>query len=130
MYELARVPYLANVATKLALTSEYGKFRLGAIIAQKNKIVSLGTNNKKSHPIQKKFSHRPHLSSWRHAEIHAISLANAGDLEGADVYVARALADGSLGSSRPCEGCCRALKHFGLRNMIYWEDGKWIKESV
>lgn len=125
-----KTPYLSEVAIKLADTSTYGKFKLGAIIARKNKIISLGTNSKKTHPLQRRFSSRPHLDAWQHAEINALTRVGKIDLEGADVYVARRLADGSIGSSRPCRGCQSALHDHGIRRMIYWENGKWVKEKV
>lgn len=115
---------------KLANTSVYGKFRVGAIIAQRKAIIAMGTNNKKSHPLQAKFSSRPHLQAWMHAEVHALSLGRAGDLEGADAYVARVLADGSPANSRPCSGCSRALRHFGIKRVFYCSDGKFYKEEL
>lgn len=121
---------LLRLAHKVALTSTYGRFRVGAIIARKGNVISVGTNRKKTHPIQKRFSRHQHLSPFLHAEVHAITLANAGDLEGSDVYVARALSDGSPGSSRPCSGCLEALRHYGVKNMFYCMHGDWYKEAV
>lgn len=121
---------LTRATMKLSLTSPYDKFPMGAIIARKNKIVSMGTNRWRTHPIQAKYQRYGHLRPNLHAEIHAITLANAGDLAGADVYIGRSLADGSPGTSRPCCGCLRALHDYGLCNMIFYENGQWTKEKV
>ena len=122
---------LFTATVKLAHTSPYGRFRVGAIIAHRNSVVSMGVNQKKSHPLQARFSSRPHLKHcWLHAEIHAITLANTADILGADCYVARVLMDGQLGASRPCKGCSEALKHYGLNRMIYWCDGEIISENI
>jgi deoxycytidylate deaminase len=122
--------YLYNTAFKLAETSTYGRFRLGAIIAKKNKIVSMGTNQKKSHPLQAKYATRPHLEAWLHAEIHSLSLARVEDLLDADIYVSRILKNGTLGNSRPCSGCLKAIKDYGLRGMYFYEDDAVHYESV
>lgn len=114
---------------KLAHTSEYGRFRLGAIVAVRKTIISMGTNAKKSHPLQARFSHRPHLNSWRHAEVHAISLAKKDDLKEADVYVARLLMDGTRANSRPCLGCRNALIHHGVRGAYFFENGKYYYDA-
>jgi tRNA(Arg) A34 adenosine deaminase TadA len=130
MQQLLSPPYLMDAATKLAHTSPYGRFKLGAVIAQKRKVISMGTNRKKTHPLQDKYAYRPHLNSWCHAEIHAISLALAGDLVGSDVYVSRVLSNGSMANSRPCPGCESALKDYGIRRMFYWQNGNYYCEPL
>jgi tRNA(Arg) A34 adenosine deaminase TadA len=127
---LDRPPKLFRDATKLALTSPYGRFKLGAIIAKKRQIISMGTNRKKTHPIQARFSSRPFLNDWLHAETHSISLANAGDLIGSEIYVARITQDGTVANSRPCPGCLNALSHYGIQKMFYFQDGHYHKEEI
>lgn len=121
---------LLETCHKLALTSPYDKFRVGAIIARKKKIISMGINQKKSHPLQAKFTHRPHLESWLHAEIHAITLSEEKDLAGSNIYVVRALKNGACATSKPCAGCMSALKEYGFKKMFYCHDGKFYCEEV
>lgn len=130
MKELLSTPLLLNEAYKLAHTSPYGRFRLGAILAQRKSIISYGVNQKKSHPLQHKYTIRPHLQCWLHAEIHAISNAKAGDIINSDCYVARVLMDGTWGNSRPCAGCERALKDYGVKRVIYYQDGGFYRETL
>lgn len=127
---LSSPPKLFNTAQRLAHTSDYGRFRLGAVIAQKNNIVSLGVNAKKTHPLQEKFKRYEHLDAWLHAEIHAISLARTEDLIDADIYVARVLQNGNPAASRPCFGCMRALEHYGIRRAFYYQDGEYHVERI
>jgi tRNA(Arg) A34 adenosine deaminase TadA len=122
--------FIFDTAVKLAKTSDYKRFRMGAIIARKRKIISLGTNAKKSHTLQSKYTCRPFLHHWRHAEVHAITLAGKTDLNDCDIYVARILADNTIGTSRPCEGCLKALKAFGIRGMYFIEDGKYYYDGL
>jgi tRNA(Arg) A34 adenosine deaminase TadA len=128
--ELILPPKLLLDASRLAQTSPYGRFRLGAIIARKKSVISYGVNSKRTHPLQHKFSSRPHISPWLHAEVHAISLARVGDLIDADIYVARIIQDGTIANSRPCEGCLRALHHYGISRMWYYDNGKFYKECL
>jgi tRNA(Arg) A34 adenosine deaminase TadA len=127
---LDRPPKLFRDATKLALTSPYGRFKLGAIVARKRNILSMGTNRQRTHPLQKKFSYRPFLNDWLHAEIHAISLAYTGDLIDSDIYVSRITQDGNLANSRPCPGCLSALTHYGIQRMFYFQDGFYCCEEI
>lgn len=119
-----------EAAYKLAQTSDYGRFRLGAIVAIRRTIISMGTNSKKSHPLQARFTHRPHLNCWRHAEVHAISLARKDDLKDSDVYVARLLMSGERANSRPCLGCTNALLHHGVKGAYFYEDGKYYYDEL
>lgn len=130
MQKKVRNNYYLKTAHKLALTSTYGRFRLGAIAVKNNRIVSMGTNQKKSHPIQAKFTHRPHLESWLHAEIHCISLAKPKDIEGSYIYVSRVLKCDDPATSRPCPGCVDALKHYKVKGMYYFQDGNYYYEDL
>ena len=129
MLEVPKVGLL-DTCHKLALTSPYGKFRVGAIIARKKKIISMGINQKKSHPLQARFSSRPHLEAWLHAEIHAITLAQPKELEGANIYIVRALKNDECATSKPCAGCMSALREYGFKNMFYCHNGKFYCEEV
>jgi tRNA(Arg) A34 adenosine deaminase TadA len=128
--ELEKIPPLFQTTYKVALTSDYGRFRVGSIIARKNKIISLGTNARKTHPLQSRFTNKPYLKAWRHAEIHSLSLCGNISVSNCDIYVLRSLADNNLGNSRPCSGCMEALKHFGIARAFYWQDGKYCCEEI
>jgi tRNA(Arg) A34 adenosine deaminase TadA len=130
MIPLTHIPSLLVEAKRVAESSTYGRFRLGAIIAKRRSFLSSGTNSKKTHPLQLKFASRPHLQAWTHAEISALSKARAGDLLGASAYVARITQDGCSANSRPCRGCLAALQHYGLKRMYYFKDGQYFREDI
>lgn len=115
---------------KLAHTSNYRKYRVGCIIAKGNNVISFGTNSKKTHPLQAKYTNRPHLECWIHAEIRAISRAVKADLPGADAYVMRVTREGALGNSRPCVGCYSALSRFGVKRIFYVCEGDFYREEM
>ncbi len=127
---LEKQPILMNDAKKLALTSPYGRFKVGAVFARRRHVISMGVNQQKTHPLQAKFTARPDLQSWLHAEISGIAMAVVEELLGCDVYVARVTKDGNLANSRPCTGCQSALRHYGVARMFYYQEGEFHCEEV
>ena|ERR1700757_1783821 len=130
MQLLYKPPRLSKATIKLANASPYGRFRVGAIVANKNKILSMGFNQKKTHRIQKAYCRFERLEPWMHAEVHAISLADKNELIGSDIHVMRVLKDGTLGNSRPCSGCLIALHDFGIKRTFFWQDGEYFCEVI
>lgn len=68
------------------------------------------------------------MAVYNHAEIYAIHsfLKNnsAKKLKKCTLYVYRAkLKSGKFtyGASKPCKGCMKAIKHFGIKHVIYEE---------
>ena len=94
-----------------------GKQRLAACIVRKRQLISVGFNKKKTHPLQWKFS-KCDEAVYLHAEIDAIINARE-DIRGATMYVLRVMKDGKTGLAKPCEGCARAIKHYGIKR-VYW----------
>lgn len=104
-----------------------GRSRHAAAVVRGNRIISLGYNRDITSPFQKLFG-KNEDAVFVHAEIDAIkqALRNVtdqsyltADLKGYDLYVVRLMANDSLGSSKPCLGCQKAIVHFGFSN-IYW----------
>ena len=132
--KLAKIPKNLQHALQLAETSDYPNYRLGAIISTRKNSppVSMGVNRFKATPLQLKFSANTvdddHLST--HAEIDAISRCRVSDLQGSHIFVARVTRTGKWGNSRPCSGCMRALRHFGVRYVYYYQSGIFYREQI
>jgi tRNA(Arg) A34 adenosine deaminase TadA len=96
--------------------------RMGAVIARRNKVISIGLNSHKTDPLQLRYSRHP-LSICKHAEIAAIKNALKADrnvdLTKASIFIARVLKNGSTAMAQPCEGCQKALKAYGI-NRVFW----------
>jgi deoxycytidylate deaminase len=91
------------------------KFRLGAVLAKRKRIISAGFNNmRKTHPF-----HKDEYSLGLHAEIHACIGVSADELEGSSIYVARLLRDDSLALAKPCKVCLRFLLSVGISRVFY-----------
>ena len=94
-------------ALNMAEMSDYHKYHIGCVIAQKGKVLSASFNSSKTHPVQKMYNKyryngdsTPHSV---HAEIHALSQIADADVnwKQVTVYVARKRnQDGKYGMSR------------------------------
>lgn len=108
---------------------DYGlRAKTAAIITRRNNIISVGTNKKKSHPLQKRYS-RNIYKIYLHAETLAIinAIRDGNSLEGTTLWVVRSRnksrsgigIEREMAISLPCIGCQRALISFGIKRVFY-----------
>jgi deoxycytidylate deaminase len=109
-----------------------GQHRLVAGIWEKNRIISLGFNQYKTHPYQKSTQEKINpTKQYLHAEIHA--LIQAFKTPGwvprrSTMVVYRETRDGTPALSKPCEGCATALSCAGVGTVLYIDDEGNIKK--
>jgi deoxycytidylate deaminase len=107
-----------QLAVSMALRST-SRFRLGAVLAKRRRIISTGHNNMdKSHPQMQRFC-KEQYTLGLHAEVHCALGVPLADLEGAELTVARVLRDGSIALARPCGVCREFLTSVGVRLVRY-----------
>jgi len=98
------------------------KVRLAAAILYKNKIVSIGRNQYKTHPIMLRFCKNPE-AIYLHAEVDAINRAKkiltVSELSKATLVVIRIKKDGSYAMAKPCEGCQDCINHHNIKKVFY-----------
>lgn len=101
--------------------------RIVAAIVHRNKIISYGFNQLKTHPMAARFSKHPE-ARFLHAEVSAIR--NCIKKHGSDIlqksslFVARAKQrndsdDFYWGMAKPCIGCSKAISTFKIPTVIY-----------
>lgn len=113
-----------DLATRAARYSEH-PMRMGAVIAQKNRLVSFGCNKRRTHPKS------PNAYKAIHAELDAVLNIDPERLEGATVYVVRLTRGGQFATSRPCTDCYKLLASLGIRHMFYVNsDRKVVGEAL
>jgi deoxycytidylate deaminase len=116
----------------MSVHSTKERVKIGAVIAVKNTIVSVGVNKSQSHTMQMRYNK---FRQYRedsclansqheiHAEIDAINRAinrtKHLDLSKAAIYVYREDKNGSLAMCRPCGACMRAIRDVGIRHIYY-----------
>jgi len=100
-------------------TPTFAGAKMAAVIKDKREIISFGFNQKKSHPLQKRYSSNPEAICL-HSEIDAIRKAPyRTNLRGKTLFVARVLKGGQRALAKPCIGCQRAIKDFGFKEVVY-----------
>lgn len=117
MKHLNRLKMLIQIAKDVTPVSHA---KVASSIYYKNTLISIGFNQKKSHPLQAKHGRFIFL----HAEIHAIinALNSSFDInmfKKCTIYIARYKKSTEWGLSKPCEGCESAITYFGCREVIY-----------
>lgn len=121
---------ILDIAFKTAKTSEgagrNGCYKCAAVIFNKRKVLKVGINKSKTHPLLDPYTEYPHL----HAETDAI-INSRGRIKGASILVVRTNRQGtSRGMSRPCEVCTKMIRRVGIKR-VYWYDwnGELRKEN-
>lgn len=119
---------ILHTLEKVAAANPNPQEKFAAAIVSRNRIVSIGMNSMKSHPMQAKYGKNPH-AIFLHAEIAAIKNAlrevEVDDLSKCDIYITRVKKEAPFtkkyvwGLAKPCAGCERAIAEFGLKRVIY-----------
>lgn len=119
---------ILKTLVKIAEANPSENAKVAAAIVFRNKIVSIGINSRKTHPMQARFGKNAD-SIHLHAEISAIRNAlrecDAEELSKMEMYVVRVKKPRPFakkfewGLAKPCIGCQRAIEEFGLKRVIY-----------
>ena len=111
-----------NLAVNMAKKSA-SRFRLGAVLAYKRRVISTGFNDmSRTHPLMKRYSREKNFDLGLHAEVHSCIGVSADDLYGSELYVARILKNGSAAMARPCMVCQKFLLDVGIKSVYYTTD--------
>lgn len=94
--------------------------RHGAIIVRGNSVIAMGTNTWRNDPavVESDMIEGRGTIFSTHAEVAAIKRAGSR-AKGATMYVARILACGRHGNSRPCQNCSREIARAGIKKVVY-----------
>lgn len=123
-----RVKHYLELAKNACIYSDSERTRVGCVVVYKGKVLSVGWNNEKTSPTQKKYNRYrgfdPDISGTVnsiHAELHAMSKIKDMDINWSKVYVFvyRIKKDDTKGMARPCPGCEKMLRDMGIRRVYY-----------
>lgn len=110
-----------RTARLIARESDASKYKMGAVIANGQKVLGLGCNKvRKTHPA----SNTPHR--YIHAELAAMLNARC-DLRGSTLYVYRIGKDDRPLISKPCHHCQALIEKEGIKTVVYTTTGGVIK---
>lgn len=110
-----------------ALSSTF-KPHIGAALMYGHRILAIGFNSKKTHPVQKEFNvvrqfEEPHVNNGTiHAEMMCLLKAQHLDIDWkkAELFIYRE--DGTTHEplpAKPCKACLQAIKKFGIKKVYY-----------
>lgn len=118
---------LMQLARRVAISDPtFKKYYVGAVIADKNKVLSLGfNNNTKTHSYC-----RHYRKQTIHAEIQALFNLETNP-KGLTIYIYRESRAGTRGKSRPCDHCEHELREAGIRRVVYLDiDGRIVDTKI
>ena len=129
---------ILDTLAKVAAANPGLREKFAAAVVYRNRIISVGMNSMKSHPMAAKYGKNEH-AIFLHAEVAAIKNAlremEVDDLSKCDIYITRVKKEKPFskkfvwGLSKPCPGCERAIAEFGLKRTIYTcDDGDYDEQ--
>lgn len=111
---LSKLRYLKKIAIKELEKSVY-RVRVGAVIFNGHRIIGIGHNINRTHPMTRKYFCHGTL----HAEIVAALSSTPEDLVGSSIFVYRMTKSGHPAFAMPCPQCAQILRDFRVK-MAYW----------
>lgn len=101
---------------KIASEKSNYRIRMGAVLLQNGRCISVGCNTVKSHP---KWSYEDKKTIHAEADcLRAISKYLHRITKGV-MFVYREHRDGLPGMAKPCENCQRLLREYGVKTVYY-----------
>lgn len=132
-----RINHYLGLAKNASEFSDFPQHKLGAVLIEKNRVVSVGFNSKKENPIQK------HLNKLRgydvekahnslHAEVYTLLKAKDLDIDWnkTSLFIYRQHKDGRKALAKPCAACSQMIKQLGIKNIYYTGDDSIVYERV
>lgn len=111
--------------------------RIAAGLVYKNELISVGTNQYKSHPFQSKYG-KNSCAIYLHAEVDCIKNAlrtnSMDDISRSTMYIVRRKFKDQYrkhfenGLACPCDGCRRAIAAFDISNVVFTSNGEEFYE--
>ena len=108
-----------DLAKRIAHNSSFEDYRHGAVLARGKSVINASANKNSYKSWGQRFRHRDCGYATHHAELGCILGVDRSLTQGATVYVARIGKKGDLRYSKPCPMCQSAMRHVGIREVIY-----------
>lgn len=98
-----------------------------AALYYKKRLLSLGTNQTKTHPLAFRLSGLQH-KKYLHAEVACLK-GIEGDLRRCTLYVVRADREGRLAQSKPCKHCSSYIRELGVGRVVHSVDKGIVEQD-
>lgn len=110
-----------EIAEKASILSTHPKHKMAAVLVKKNKIISIGVNQLKTHPKA------PTPYNTIHCEFHSVINSKLNDFSDCSIYIYRKTPGGRMANSKPCFSCEKMLYSISI-NKIYYSDDNGFKK--
>ena len=119
-----RVARHVEHARQIATTSQFPDYRHGAVLVRGGSIINSSANKDNFCSFGSRFRNKKDGIATVHAELGCILGVDKDKTEGTTLYVVRVGKLGDLRLSKPCPMCYAALKHAGIKKVIFWLDSQ------
>lgn len=137
MFSEKKINKYFDLAKNASKFSDFHKQKIGAIIVNKNHVVSVGWNTQKTSTMQKQYNKsisKPWIDTspnCMHAEINVLQRLPKqlrDDLSKSHLFVYRE-SNGVKRLAKPCKACEKALRDFGIMNVHYTGLNSFVYEK-
>lgn len=118
------LPKFFELAKKMSLKSNHHQHRIGGVVVNKSKVISLGFNKCKTHPK----SNQPFKNI--HCELDCILGVDKKLLKGASIYLYRETKEGMPAISKPCKWCEALLRESEIKTVFYTDAGMFKQQEI
>ena len=115
-----------KLAQRVASQSDFCDYRHGAVLAKGNRVLNTSANKNSYKLWAQRFRRRDRGHATHHAELGCILGVDRSVTQGATVYVARISKSGDTRLSKPCPMCESAMRHVGIKKVVYTINEKEI----
>lgn len=124
MSDHPRFSRFLNLARHMSEASNFNRYRIGAVLVSRGRVIARGYNSSKTHPTQKMYNfQRTDLSDgaphFIHAEIDVLNKVKDIDLKNAQLFIFHINNQGQQKMARPCAACMKAIKDRGIEVIHY-----------
>ena len=112
-----------DLAERMAQQSTYPQFKHGAVLVKGSAVINVSCNKNGFNSFGARFRKKEQGKATLHAELGAILNVERSKTESATVYVIRVNRMGEQRLSKPCHMCEAAMKHCGVKKVVYSTNG-------
>lgn len=126
-------------AKYMSYYSTFERYHLGAVLYSKGKIIAQGCNSRKTSPLQKELNKERGFDPDESCALNSLHAETACllktrymdiDMSKAIMYIYREHQNGEKALARPCKGCMKALKDFGVKTICYTTESGYCVERI
>lgn len=126
-------------AKSMTELSDFNKIHIGCVAVYAGKIIGVGCNTYKTHPMQKEYDKHRSLDVSNnvsylhamHAEINCLtSIKKDVCWDKVELYIYRKMSRKPFGMARPCPACMAMIQDKGIKHIYYTTNQGFAYEQI